>query len=183
MAVDPKDMRELGRKLFRVAKATANGILDRISIYAADNIITPGDLDSDPDPKKLTNRRGRLLRAVQGNRTSGFQGAESSRWVRGEGRRLDFGFEIDVPYLPIHEFGGTRPAFSIIKTDKMRRFFWAMFYKTNETKWKAMALKKGGVTIPATTYPKRPVIWPAVDRALGDRQEILDRNIRAEFGI
>ncbi|MFA9212492.1 MAG: phage virion morphogenesis protein [Candidatus Methylacidiphilales bacterium] len=44
-----------------------------------------------------------------------------------------------LPYAAIHNNGGK---FSILLTPKMRKFFWAMFYKTNNLKYKQMALTK-----------------------------------------
>ena len=44
-----------------------------------------------------------------------------------------------LPYAGIHNNGGK---FSIVITDKMRKYFWAMFKETEDEKWKYMALTK-----------------------------------------
>jgi phage gpG-like protein len=78
-----------------------------------------------------------------------------------------------VPYARIHEFGGTIPAHSITITDKMRRFFWAMFYNAggptyrgyggDADKWQAIArTRKTAVDIPAITMKARPFLNPAI---------------------
>ena len=45
--------------------------------------------------------------------------------------------ESDKPYAQIHNEGG-----KITITDKMRRFFWAMFKETGDKSWKWLALTK-----------------------------------------
>lgn len=45
----------------------------------------------------------------------------------------------DAPYSSIHNDGGT---ITVRITDRMRKYFWAMFYKTKQTRFKAMALTK-----------------------------------------
>lgn len=58
-----------------------------------------------------------------------------------------------LPYAAIHNNGGT---ITVTVTDKMRKFFWAMYKKTENEKWKWMALtKKEQLTI---TIPKRQFI-------------------------
>jgi phage gpG-like protein len=48
----------------------------------------------------------------------------------------------------IHQRGGL-----MMVTEKMRSFFWAKWYETNEEKWKWMALNRGGVMkFPVRTY-------------------------------
>lgn len=50
-----------------------------------------------------------------------------------------------IPYAAIHNTGGT---IHINITDKMRKYFWYMFQKTDEDKWKWMALtKKTSLTV------------------------------------
>lgn len=55
----------------------------------------------------------------------------------------------DMPYAKIHNEGG-----KIEITPKMRRYFWAMFKKTKDVKYKAMALTKQK----HLTMPKRQFI-------------------------
>ena len=44
-----------------------------------------------------------------------------------------------INYAAIHNEGGT---ITVKVTPKMKKFFWAMFYKTGENKWKFLALTK-----------------------------------------
>lgn len=56
----------------------------------------------------------------------------------------------DLIYSKIQNEGG-----KIKVTEKMRRFFWSQFYKTNDSFWKNMALtKKEYITIPDRPYLK-----------------------------
>jgi phage gpG-like protein len=81
-----------------------------------------------------------------------------------------FGIEIGtkVPYARIHEEGGIIP-----RTEKQRRYFWAMFYKTSDVKYKYMALSKTPFTIRA-----RPYFKPAADEFLRDGVPLLQKIIR-----
>lgn len=94
--------------------------------------------------------RGRLVRSIKPVPTKGI-----ARVVASE------------PYAAIHQKGG-----EIKITPKMRKFFWAMHYKYRKRKarrvkdslapkrkensiaayWKALALKKGSIIIPARPY-------------------------------
>jgi len=54
----------------------------------------------------------------------------------------------DTPYSAIHNYGG-----KIKITDKMRKFFWSQFYKTNNNSWKYMALtKRSHINIPERQF-------------------------------
>ena len=57
----------------------------------------------------------------------------------------------DLKYAAVHNYGHK---FKI--TDKMRRFFWAKYYKSGkkETHWKNLALKRGRIII-----PQRKFMW------------------------
>lgn len=57
-----------------------------------------------------------------------------------------------VPYAAIHNAGGT---INVRVTDKMRKFFWAMWYRTEDKQWKYMALTKKSsfmIRIPKRQY-------------------------------
>ena len=57
-----------------------------------------------------------------------------------------------LPYAGIHNTGGT---IEVKVTDKMRKFFWAMFYASGLEKWKGMALTKKDsfiINIPQRQY-------------------------------
>lgn len=59
-------------------------------------------------------------------------------------------------YADAHNFGQTQ---HIPVTQKLRRYAWAMYYKTGEQKWKHMALtRKSTITI---KLPARPFIGPS----------------------
>jgi phage gpG-like protein len=126
--------------------------------------------------------RGSLMQ-----RTGGLRGSIKSRIEAG-----GLHFSSSLPYSGIHNEGGT-----ITITDKMIKFFWAMYYKTSGaigTKkdgsaskskrnielsqeagyWKALALKKVGDKI---TIPQRQFIGhhPQVDVAV---QQVCDDNVK-----
>lgn len=62
---------------------------------------------------------------------------------------------VGAEYGAVHEFGYTG-----VITPKQRAFFWAKWYETSDTMWKALAL--------STTYtiPARPYARPAVDEKM-----------------
>ena len=54
----------------------------------------------------------------------------------------------DTEYSEIHNEGGIIPI-----TPSMRKFFWAMYYKTNNEDWKWLALTQGtSITIPQRKF-------------------------------
>lgn len=59
-----------------------------------------------------------------------------------------------VPYAQIHNEGGTIQR-NITVTPKMRKFAWAKFYETEDSKWKGMALTKKTSIAQTITMPKR----------------------------
>lgn len=67
----------------------------------------------------------------------------------------------DLVYARIQEYGGTtHPSV----TDRMRKFAWFMFFKTNDDKWKRLALtNKSTLTI---KIPARPYLRPAIKDAM-----------------
>lgn len=125
------------------------------------------------DDGPIIRQSGRLATAVKG-------GAGSKNRVEVSGRVINFIIEIFVPYAAIHEFGGE---IRIPVTAKMRSFFWAMWYDTQDEKWKFMALTKKTVFI--VTIPKRSYIQPALDdeqdeirlRALNIVVEVLNQEL------
>jgi len=137
------------------------------------------------DPWKQTrmpNRRGSLLMRTGALRRS----------IRGVVKGNGIQFFSSLPYAAIHNEGGT-----ITVTAKMKRFFWAMYYKTSGTVtktakgqarntarnrafvaeagyWKAMALKKIGSKI---KIEQRQFLGPheGVDRVV---QAVVDRSMK-----
>ena len=80
----------------------------------------------------------------------------------------------DVPHARVHNEGAT---YTVRITPKMRRFFWAMFYKTGDVKFKYMALKRGTFKI---TIPKRQFM--GVPEFLENRIElVLEDEVGAIF--
>jgi len=71
-----------------------------------------------------------------------------------------------APHGAVHEFGGT---FEV--TDKQRAFFWHMFRKEGDEKWKALALSK------TYTIPARPYLMPAIDQEIGNAMSVTADNL------
>lgn len=90
-----------------------------------------------------------------------------------EGKIINTNVGSDVVYARIQEKGGeTHPNV----TDRMRKFMWAMWYKTGDEKFKRLALtQKGRLTI---TIPARPYIEPAIEDAMPSFQENIARVMR-----
>jgi len=92
-----------------------------------------------PERKRNPGRKRRGRRAVL------VQSGRLRRSIRvTEKGRTNVNLGTDVPYARIHNEGGTINQ-SISITPKMRKFFWAMFYKTGDVKYKYMALKRGNI--------------------------------------
>lgn len=184
MPSQPDNIESLGKRFARLAKSVLIRVMDRTAIYAAQNIIAPGGLSREAHPvnaSKLTNRSGRLLRAITGAGGQAWTSPESSRSITAQSQTIIQGdVEIRVPYARIHELGGTIPALSILMTPKMRRFLWAMYYKTGEEKFKYAAFKKG-VSLPERTIGPRPFMAPAMEEVQKDYGEILREELAREF--
>ena len=81
---------------------------------------------------KINNSRGSVL-----NRTGNLR-----RSIRYNVSDNSISFSSSLPYASIHNEGG-----EIVVTAQMKKFFWAMFYKSTGAeamKWKGMALMKIG---------------------------------------
>ena len=81
---------------------------------------------------KINNSRGSVL-----NRTGNLR-----RSIRYNVSDNSISFSSSLPYASIHNEGG-----EIVVTAQMKKFFWAMFYKSSGAeamKWKGMALLKIG---------------------------------------
>jgi len=176
----------MGKRFARVIRAIMTRVIDRTAVHASSHMVVPGGRDTDANPvqaDKLTTRSGRLLRAVLGAGGMAWKSPESTRRITQQNQYgMGVEIEIAVPYAKIHEEGGTIPAYSLLITPKMRRFFWAMWYETREDKWKGAALKRGGVTMPARTVEARPYIAPALADVRDDLGQIMREELRREFG-
>lgn len=68
--------------------------------------------------------------------------------VRRGGTEVVIGVDLArVPYAQIHNEGGTIP-----RTQAMTAFFWAQYLRTGEDFFKALALGKGDIKVPARPY-------------------------------
>ena len=185
MPNQPDNIESLGKRFARLAKGVLVRVMDRTAIYAAQNVIAPGGLSRESHPvnaSKLTNRSGRLLRAITGAGGQAWTSPESSRSITAQNQTFIQGnVELRVPYARIHEQGGTIPALSILMTPKMRKFLWAMYFNTGEDKFKYAAFKKG-VSMPARTIAARPYMAPAIEEVQKNYGEILREQLAAEFG-
>ena len=86
-------------------------------------------------------------------------------------------------YAQIHNEGGTINA-TIPITAKSRKFFWYMFKKTGDTKWKAMALTKKTAFQTSFTMPKRQFIGTSeflMKRLEMNNKKSIDEIIKVHF--
>ena len=115
---------------------------------------------------RLNIQSGRLFKSFLPNSTDNI--------LRFTQSGLTFGVEIGtkVPYAAIHEEGGT---ITQPRSQKQRRFFWAMFYKTGDEKFKYAALSTKPLTI---RIPARPYFKPATQEFLRDGVPLLQKIIR-----
>lgn len=149
------------------------------------------------DSTRLTMRSGRLIASLIGayrfsssvlprevgkfvktDITAGFDGGktESIREVTVSGGNLKAAVGTKVPYAAAHELGSNH---QVKITDKSRRFFWAMYFETNDEKWRNMALTKRkafDVSIPA-----RPFLGPAAIDSVPDIERMLEVAVTESF--
>lgn len=115
-----------------------------------------GGRRSPTDSGPLRSTSGALARGVQ-SRRQGSGGFASNVTTSLTLNSIKFVKEILIPYAAAHEFGGT---WTVPVTQRMRSFFWAMWFETKQDIWFNMALtKKTSFTI---TMPKRAYIEPAI---------------------
>lgn len=101
-------------------------------------------------PTQLAVRTGQLLRSYKvGDSNNVFQTKQSNG-------KLDITYYSKLPYASLHEYGG-----KIQSKGKLHKFFWAMYYKFKQEKykWMAFSAKKNGYI----TIPKRPYIAKALE--------------------
>ncbi len=171
--------------------------LDMIGQTAvADFFITTGG--GSPNSTKLTMRSGRLAASLVGafrfsqtklprglgtfqakqiqGTGAGIGKKESIREVTVTRGKVTARIGSRTPYAGAHESGSL---ISITVTEKMRRFFWAMFAKTGDEKWKWMALsRKSSFTIPLRS---RPYLKPAMRKTLPAIEKMLKQSIELDF--
>lgn len=145
------DFRTYPRRLALAMERTIERAMTEVQTRASANLVNPGG-DSLPIlPDKLTTRSGRLNRAILGARTRSGESAEYSKRIAVESARVVGLWELKVPYAAIHEYGGTRPAYTIVSTR---------------------------ATIPATKFPERKYIRPAVEEVQKRISTIAGEEIR-----
>lgn len=95
-------------------------------------------------PTQLAVRTGKLLNSFKpGDPNNTFD-------VKKTTNNLNITYSSKLPYAQFHEKGGT-----INSKGKMHKFFWAMYYKFKDNKYKWMAIsvkQKGYVEIPARPF-------------------------------
>jgi len=111
---------------------------------------------------KTLQDTGQLAASIQVKAT-----ATGSLSINSNGDKLEIsnlgGIQVEVgsnkkvsdgtPLAAIHHYGGS---WSVPKTEKSEKFFWAMFYKTHDSMWRAMALsQKKAFKI---VMPRRPIL-------------------------
>lgn len=112
----------------RIAGITVGSFMENAS---SDPLLDPAN----PPPGPLKIRSGRLARAAASKPYRGARefvinlsiSEQAMKWVK----------TYFVPYAAIHEFGGV---IHVPVTARMRRFFWAKFFETNNERWKFMAI-------------------------------------------
>lgn len=128
---------------------------------------------------RIPNRRGSLM-----IRTGLLKNSIKSRLAA-----ESVGFSSSMPYAKLHNEGGT-----MVVTTKMKRFFWAMFYKNGGKKsksqsaeagyWKALALKKVGskLTIKQRQFiGHHPQVDIAVRRVIDDNFQEYNKELKNTF--
>jgi phage gpG-like protein len=169
------------------AEAFRIGIIEtmrRIGVIATSKYMTPRRFESDTGT--FGGRRSDLLhintRRLATSLLDGFNLRNQSRLsgikegireIKASGGNIIGVYGTEVPYAAIHEQTGAR------KTEKSRRFFWAMFYQTNQMMWKAMAITKKRFFI----IPPRPYLSPAAEEVEKDMPKIFTERMKVLLKI
>jgi phage gpG-like protein len=138
--------------------------LKKVAMMMHAGMITSFDVSGSDSPwEPLKYRKGRPLVDKGTLRASGVatSGADFAQVTAGRG----------IASAAIHQYGGvTHPRV----TEKSRAFFWAKWFETGETMWKAMALKyKVGDTM-EIRIPARPYLaW--IPEEVARYQEVLGK--------
>ena len=152
--VNSEVLEKVGKLAIDQSETLLQDIVTESGEFGRDAVaIAKRDYLSGPRPAKLGHKSGTLASRMTSKVTQ-------------DGQVVKTAIGNNLVYAPIHEFGGR-----IRLTDKMRKFSWAMFFKTKDDKWKWMALaKKSFLKIPA-----RPFLRPAVQDAMPDFRDNLRR--------
>jgi phage gpG-like protein len=122
----------------------------------------PWEKTVEPKPGRsilVGKQSGRLRRSIRELRTSQ--------------SKVEVGSSLD--YAKIHNDGGV---IRVPVTDRSRRFFWAQYYRTNDPRWRGMALSKKSAFM--IRIPKRQFIGqsPVLDRMV---KEALEKELKTIF--
>ena len=153
-------LRKLAQTLPReVGEIVVNNTLDNFKNESLDGVKWVPRKDNSSDGER-TGRRGLLIKTGQLRR--------SIRVIRVGNNSVVVGSE--VPYAKVQNQGGvTHPAI----TEKSRNYFWAMYAKTKNPKWKRMALteqKSFTVNIPARPFLKvTPTLKKKIEVFVADK--------------
>jgi phage gpG-like protein len=120
------------------------------------------DVKRDPGVGSLMNRTGSLMRSIEAT-------IEDNTIV----------FTSSMPYADIHNSGGPVKT-NVPVTDKMRKWAWAIYYKTKNNKYKAMALTKKTHFSATFDMPQRQFIG-AAPQVKSIVEENIKRNIDEFF--
>jgi hypothetical protein len=134
---------------------------------------------SPKDSGPLYVRTTRLSSAVEGSFYQGRREGVTSIEITEGG--FSWQRRITVPYARIHEKGGT---ITIPTTDRMRRYFWARFYETENERWKGLAFAAAQQSAFTVRIPARPYAQPAIEDIRPDvltRGEMLILSVLDEF--
>lgn len=175
-----KELRAQGKRLekhIRTALPRKVGII--ATSHYRDNFRQGGFVDGGLKPWKPAQRQGRAKGVLGQYGPLLSKRTHLMRSIRSEPGNARVKIINDVPYARIHNEGGTTTSHPQV-TPKMRRFAWAMFYKTagvatrgkskgkippivpeEAQKWRAMALtRKKQLTI-VSRIPKRQFMGPS----------------------
>jgi len=130
-------------------------------------------------PGKLTSKMVRLgaeviLEAAKENVRANFENQTGALENSGKVVMVNqyaANVEFDIVYSAVHEYGLENQ----VITDRQRRFFWAMWYETGETMWKALALSQ------TYTIPARPYLRPAIDSHKNKAADKMAKTLRHEM--
>lgn len=137
----------------------------------------PSSAGAGGSPSALRIVSGRLARSIRHAERPGGEGYVSTTWHPDQGV-LTIEMGTRVPYAAAHEYGAVR---RVVVTRRMRAFFWARYYETGESRFKAMALSRRRSFVIKT--PRRAFAAPALEEERDDitraARDLLYRHVAA----
>jgi len=170
---DKELKKRIDRFLEKLPHELSAGVADAFDLIGqisqAKYWISPGGEGLRTNPSKLTVRSGRGIRSLspQGGAFSPTGAREQIREVNIEGLEIHARFGSRVPYLPLHEHGGTIPAMTIRPVKAKALHF---FINGQE-----VFAKK--VELPARSVQARPFLSPALKEAEPKIMGIIENRI------